>query len=149
MNIQTKYFGEMVVDDSNIIQFPGGVPGFVEEKEFVLLDFPGNSVFQVLQSFKTENLAFIVTIPYHFYREYSFDLDDSIQESLQIETESDVTVFSIVTLANTFEKSTLNLKAPVIINSKSKLGKQYILNNDDYPSKAKIWPTVASGVKGE
>ncbi|MEN1967319.1 flagellar assembly protein FliW [Lentibacillus sp. N15] len=148
MNIQTKYFGEIEVEESKRIQFPAGLPGFLEETEFMLLDLPGNSVFQLLQSLKTPTTAFVVTNPHHFYKEYTVNLDDSIIEALRITNEQDVAILVIVTLASPLEQSTLNLKAPVVINVTSRYGKQYILNTTDYSSKAVITPNAANG-KGE
>src|SRR5699024_12007617 len=82
--------------------------------------------------------AFILTNPYHFYQDYTFELDDSVLESLLIQTKEEVAVFTIVTLKQPFKTSTINLKAPVIINSQKKYGKQLILNNDEYHTKASI-----------
>lgn len=138
MKLETRYLGEIEVDKSNTINFPAGIPGFLNEKEFVLIDLPENPVFQILQSARSEAIAFVVASPFYFYPDYAFDLDANILESLQIERENDVVILVIATLKNPFEKSTLNLKAPLIINSKNKRGKQYILNMDDYPSKAPI-----------
>ncbi|AXI10016.1 flagellar assembly protein FliW [Oceanobacillus sp. 143] len=138
MFIQTKYLGEVEINREKIIQFPSGLPGFGDELEFVLLHLPNNQVFQILQSTTTANVAFIVTNPYLIYGTYEFELDDNMLETLQIKDEKDVTVFSIVTLKDPFATSTLNLKAPIIINTTNKLGKQYILNTDIYQSKASI-----------
>ena len=147
MNIQTKYVGEVEINEKQIIQFPSGLPGFLEEKEFVLLDIPGNPVFQFLQSVKSEELAFVVASPYHFYKDYSFKIDDATIEALQIQSEKDVMVLTIVTLKDPFDSSTINLKAPLIINPNKLFGKQYILNSDEYESKAFIQPTsVRKGV---
>ncbi|MFD1361683.1 flagellar assembly protein FliW [Lentibacillus salinarum] len=149
MRIQTKYLGEMEVDHHKILQFPSGLPGFTNEKQFVLLDMPRNPVFQILQSADTPDIAFVVVNPYHFYQDYVVDLDDSLLVSLSISNEADVIVLAIVTVKKPFDTSTLNLKAPIIINSQNQLGKQYILNTDVYPSKAAITSSVSTAVKGE
>lgn len=149
MIIQTKYLEEMEIADSNLIQFSSGLPGFVDETAFALLNLPGNPVFKVLQSTETPELAFIVTNPYHFYADYVIDLDDNIVENLQIENDEDVVVLAIVTLKDPFERSTMNVKAPIIINSQKQWGKQYILNVGDYPSKAAIASSKSSLAKGE
>ena len=39
MKIQTKYFGELNIDDSTTLRFSDGLFGFEQEKEFVLLSF--------------------------------------------------------------------------------------------------------------
>jgi flagellar assembly factor FliW len=142
MNIKTKYLNEIEIEESKVIQFPSGLPGFAGETEFVLLDLPDNPLFQILQSMKTSGIAFIVTNPYQIYKDYTFRLDESILQSLQIKNEKEVAVLSIVTLKEPFKTSTLNLKAPIIINSNLKQGKQYILTIEDYSSKASIVPVV-------
>ncbi|MUK90801.1 flagellar assembly protein FliW [Ornithinibacillus sp. L9] len=149
MKIETKYLGEVEIEENIIIEFPSGLPGFVDETKFVLLDLPGNPIFQVLQSVRSVNVAFIVTNPYHFYRDYTFELDGNLLEALHIRVEKEVMVLSIITLKEPFHTSTINLKAPVIINQTKMFGKQYILNMEDYPSKASITPTSPSTVKGE
>lgn len=147
MYIQTKYLGELSIKEEQVIHFLDGLPGFPNETRFVLLELPENPFFNILQSIHTKDVAFIVTSPYHFYKTYAFDLSPSIIEKLQIETESDVNVLTIVTLATPFSKSTINLKAPLILNIKKQYGKQYILNETDYPIKAPI--TTLQKVKGE
>lgn len=146
MNIQTKYLGEVEINDAQLIHFPTGIPGFLEEKEFAFLDIPGNPVFQFLQSTKSAQLAFVVTNPYLFYKDYTFELDDPTLDTLHIKSESDVSVLSIVTVKDPFDSSTINLRAPLIINQKKQLGKQYILNMDDYPSKASMKTAAEKGV---
>lgn len=149
ITIDTKYLGKIEIEENQVIQFPSGLPGFIEEEKFVILDIPGNPLFQTLQSMTTSDLAFIVTNPYHFYQDYTFKLDEQILESLTIENEQDVAVLSIVTLKSPFKTSTLNLKAPIIINSTRKQGKQYILNQDDYSTKTPIVSPNTLKVKGE
>lgn len=149
MKLRTKYLGEVEVDHDKVLQFPSGLPGFINEKQFILLEMPGNPVFQVLQSVKTSDIAFIVVNPYHFYQDYVIDLDDSLIQNLDISHEKDVIVLAIVTVKEPFDTSTLNLKAPIIINSQNQRGKQYILNTDAYPSKAAIASSVSTSVKGD
>lgn len=145
LKIQTKYIGEIEVEQEHIIDFQSGLPGFGEEKQFVLLNIPGNSVFQTLQSIKTPDLAFVVTDPYFMHQNYTFKLDQNLITRLKLETEHDVKVLSIVNLKDPVGQSTLNLKAPVIINVRQSIGKQYILNDDTYLTKASIAPPIGKG----
>ncbi|WP_249871316.1 flagellar assembly protein FliW [Oceanobacillus saliphilus] len=145
MNIKTKYLSEVEITENKIIHFPVGLPGFAEETEFVLLDLPENPIFQILQSVKSYEIAFVVTNPYQIYQNYTFELDASLLDSLQISNEKEVAVLSVVTLKNPFKLSTLNLKAPIIINSNLKQGKQYILNTEEYSSTTSIVPAVSEG----
>lgn len=136
--IQTKYLGEVEISEDKIVHFESGIPGFEDEKRFVLLDIDEKIIFQILQSVETKNLAFFVVNPYLLFEDYSIDLNDSIIESLDIREEKDVVVLSIMTLKEPFSESTVNLKAPLIINLKNKRGKQYILQDDTYSMRATI-----------
>jgi len=139
MKIKTSYFGEVKIDEKDIIYFEQGLPGFLEEKEFVLLSFDEPLAFQVLQSVSTETLAFIVVFPFDFKKDYKVDLNDHILEQLKIETEDDVLILSIVTLKDHLNISTANLQAPIIINRHSHLGKQYIMHESSFSTKEKIF----------
>ena len=139
MKIKTSYFGEVKIDEKDIIYLEQGLPGFLEEKEFVLLSFDEPLAFQVLQSVSTETLAFIVVFPFDFKKDYKVDLNDHILEQLKIETEDDVLILSIVTLKDHLNISTANLQAPIIINRHSRLGKQYIMHESSFSTKEKIF----------
>lgn len=138
MQIESSYLGNIVIDEEKIIQFQAGLPGFAEEKEFVILEIPENQLFHILQSIHNPNLAFVITDPYQIYTSYTFELDDYTIENLQITSQEDVAVFTIMTLKESFQKSTINLKAPIVINMKKQLAKQYVLNSDEYSSQAPI-----------
>lgn len=147
---QTKYLGETKIEEDKIIQFPYGLPGFQDERSFALLDLPGNNFFNILQSLTTPKLAFIVTNPYEFNKEYSFDLDDGIIEQLQIEQPTDIIILTIVTVKEPFANSTLNLKAPIIVHAMNKRAKQYILNNDSFKAQTPLTSNVVNHTsKGE
>ncbi|NME05068.1 flagellar assembly protein FliW [Psychrobacillus sp. BL-248-WT-3] len=132
MKIKTAYLGEVEIEKADIIGFEYGIPGFEEEKEFVLLPIEGNITFHALQSVHTEALAFIVTNPYTIVENYSFDLEESMVKALQIKEEQEVAVFTIVSLKETIASSTINLKAPIVLNTTNKKAKQVILNNEEY-----------------
>ncbi|GEM04732.1 flagellar assembly factor FliW [Halolactibacillus miurensis] len=139
MKINTSYFEEVEIDSKEVIYFEQGLPGFLNEKEFVLLSFDEPLAFQVLQSINTGELAFIVVFPFDFNKEYKVDLNDQILEQLKIETEDDVLILSIVTLKDHLNNSTANLQAPIIINRHSHLGKQYIMHQSNYSTKEYIF----------
>ena len=58
MNIQTKYLGEVKINQDKILKFPQGILGFESSQEFIILDIAGNSGVQVLQDLKEASVAF-------------------------------------------------------------------------------------------
>ncbi|WLR55542.1 flagellar assembly protein FliW [Mesobacillus subterraneus] len=137
MKINTKYHGEVEVED--ILTFQKGIPGFVEEKQFSLLPLSDDESYFVLQSVSTPGLAFVLTNPFHFMKEYDFKLEDATVEELNLESEKDVAVYSVLTVQDPFEKTTANLQAPIIINQRNRKAKQVILHDEQYKTKHPIF----------
>lgn len=135
MKLETKYHGEIEISEESIIDFPSGLPGFLDEKRFVLLPFGGDSPFWILQSANTKELAFVITIPFLFFKDYAFDLDGATIEQLEIKSEKDVAVYVILTVEDPFENTTANLLAPIVINQQNNRAKQVILTNTTYKTK--------------
>ncbi|MBT2678860.1 flagellar assembly protein FliW [Bacillus sp. ISL-35] len=137
MKINTMYHGEVEINE--ILTFEKGIPGFVEEKQFALLPLSDDEFYYVLQSVSTPGLAFVLTNPFHFMKEYDFQLEEGAVEELSLESEKDVTVYSILTVQDPFEKTTANLQAPIIINLKNRKAKQVVLHNEQYKTKHPIF----------
>jgi flagellar assembly factor FliW len=136
MEIKTRYFGEIEVNEKEVVQFVQGIPGFKDEQEFVVLPFSEEDTpYSILQSIKTSSLAFVLGNPFVFFPEYEFDLPEGTTELLQIESEQDVAVYVILTVQEPFENTTANLKAPIIINQTGLRGKQVVLNSESYETK--------------
>ena len=140
MKIKTKYFDEIDVDEKDMITFENGIPGFWEETRFVILPFTDDGLFEIMQSVATPELAFVITDPFFFFKDYAFDLDDGVAEQLGIVRPEDVKVSVILTIREPFENTTANLQAPVVINRKNRKAKQVVLNNVPYTTKHPLFP---------
>lgn len=137
MIIQTKYHGELEIDEKKIIHFEEGIPSFEDEKQFIILPLE-DSPFLILQSVKTASLGFVLISPFEYFPDYDAVLPDAAVKKLKIENENEVVVFTILTVHEPFENTTANLRAPIVVNTKAQLGKQVILNNDKYTTKHRI-----------
>ncbi|WP_203363290.1 flagellar assembly protein FliW [Bacillus sp. REN10] len=132
MIIETKYHGQVEINQEDVWTFNQGIPGFADEKQFTLLAFPDNDVFFVLQSTSTPELGFVVTNPFAFFPEYDIQLDEAVVEALQLEKAEEAAVYTILTVKEPFEQTTANLQAPIILNTTNKQAKQVILNDNRY-----------------
>ncbi|KEH88697.1 MULTISPECIES: flagellar assembly protein FliW [Clostridium] len=135
MKLETKCHGIIEYKEEDVIEFKKGIPGFDELKKFVNFPIEDNEVFSVLHSIENSEIGFIVTSPFSIIKDYEIDIDDSVIERLRIENEKDVLVLNTVTLHSKLENITVNLCAPIVINIKTKLGEQIILNNGKYQIK--------------
>ncbi|NLO39459.1 MAG: flagellar assembly protein FliW [Ruminiclostridium sp.] len=139
MQLQTRNFGEITVNESDVIVFPSGLPGFEEMKKFTLLGKQDTgAVFFWLQSIDEPNLSFVVTDPFAIHPEYFVDVDDSETQELQISDAEDLLTLAIVTVPENVKNTTVNLKAPVLINLHNNKGKQIIMKNETFPVKYNI-----------
>lgn len=139
MKIVTKYHGELEINSDEILNFEKAIPGFPDENEFILIPLSDDKTFYVMQSVINGQLAFVLSNPFNFFKEYDFKLEDSVVDELMLVDEKDVIVYSILTVQDPFEKTTANLQAPVIINTKNRKAKQVILHNEKYSSKHPIF----------
>jgi flagellar assembly factor FliW len=134
MKLHTKFEEIIEIKESDILNFEQGLPGFEEEKQFVLIPMEGTP-FSILQSVATTEIAFVTADPFVFFKDYDFELSTSVQEQLQIEKSTDVFVQVILTVSEPFEKSTANLQAPIVINQQNNTGKQVVLIDGNYKSR--------------
>lgn len=117
------------------IIFEKGLPGFEDYKNFKISEVKDNQSFKIINSTKEENIGFIAISPFDIKKDYEIELDEETLKLLKIETHEDVLILNLVTLGKTLADSTVNLKAPIIINIKNNKGKQLILQNDIYKIK--------------
>lgn len=149
MLINTIHFGEIEVDESNVIHFEDGLPGFEDVKKFVLLDtLEPDDTFKVLQAVEQPHPAFAVVNPFDVKSDYEVTIDDSTRISLGISDSNDVAICSVVSIPEKITRMTANLMAPIVINTVTKMGRQMIMNNSGYTTKHYILDEVlTSGLK--
>ncbi|WP_445487935.1 flagellar assembly protein FliW [Niallia sp. 03133] len=149
MHIQTKYHGEVEINQEEILSFKKGIPGFPDEKQFIILPLSDDGEFAAMQSIQTTTLAFVIANPFSFEPTYDIEIENYVIEALEIKDEKDLAVYSILTVQDPFEKTTANFQAPVIINIKNKHAMQVILNNSNYETKHPIFTNkMPVGSKG-
>ena len=117
------------------ILFKKGLPGFENYKTFIIGEVEGNSKLKLINSTENEHIGFIAISPFDIKKDYEIKLDGETLKFLEIESPKDVILLNIITLGKTLEKSTVNLKAPLVINIRNNKGKQLILQDDKYAIK--------------
>jgi len=128
-------FGVIEFDLNQALTFPKGIPGFAGYNSFGLAMIPSEtqSSFMLLQALEPDDLSFIV-LPY----EPSAGLIDAkdIEAALQSlnVTAENCAIMLIATFrrtGNSFETS-VNMRAPIFIDTASRQAWQYIMPNDRY-----------------
>ena len=142
--IYTSRFGELEVDEKKIVYFKDGIPAFETEHEFVILPYEEESPYYFMQSLNTPDLAFLLTIPFLFFNDYSFEIDDATVNELGIKNQDDVFYYSMVTIPNgSIRYMTANLLAPIVLNGENMQAKQVVLEQSTYTTKHRLFPDSA------
>ncbi len=132
VNLSTNNFGNLRIEKENIITFEQGLLGFEELKQFAIIAVEECLPFEWLVSVEDPLVAFPILNPTLFFSDYKPSLSKDDLVLLNIKKEKDVEMFCIVTLGKKPEDVTLNLKGPILINMKNKMGKQVVLTEDYY-----------------
>ena len=149
VKIKTRPFGEIELEERQIIDFPDGIPGFDYVRKFVLLDtMDENSPLKWLQSYDEPDLAFVIIRPIDFMREYELAVSMSDLEAVGAEGAEKLLVFAIVTIPTNPSDMTANLQGPVIINPEKRLGRQVISLSDKYGVKHRILDEMKKAAEG-
>ena len=139
--VNTLRFGEIEIDEEKIVHFEVGIPAFEEEHEFVIIPYDEESPYVFLQSLATPDLAFLMTMPFVFFPEYEFELDDESQAKLGIEKQEEMLIYSLLTIpGGKVSDMTANLMAPVVINTTNMQARQIVLDKSRYTTKHRLFP---------
>ena len=147
MQVTTKPFGTIEVDERQKIHFPFGILGFEQLKWYVLLD-ASQAPFYWLQSMDDPGVAFVMIDPLVFRPDYRLEVVKEELEEIGVKEDDDILLFAIVTIPENQELMSANLQGPVVINRGAKVGRQLISLNPNWKVKHFILEELAQ-VKDE
>lgn len=135
MNIKTGRFGQLAVLEEDKITIPQGILGFPDLRNYCLVDPGDDTLILWLQSLDDPQIAFPVLEPKIFKPDYAARLSSNELRELKLDTINHSAVFSILTIPENITQMTANLKAPVVLNLKQQVGKQVVLQENEYAIK--------------
>ena len=143
--VYTSRFGEIEVDEKKIVHFRNGIPAFEDEHEFIILPYEEESPYYFMQSLRSPDLAFVLTIPFLFFPEYTFEVEEDTVQELGITNSSQVFYYTMITIpGGRIRDMTSNLVAPIVINSDNMQAKQVVLEKSNYTTKHRLFPESAT-----
>lgn len=139
MKVKTTRFGELEVNSDDIVTFAEGLLGFENLKKYFVVD-PGDSTLILwLQSIEDEKVAFPIIEPKIFKPDYIAKLLPADLNGLELESLSTAKLYSILTIPSNVTEMSANLKAPIVINSAKKVGKQIVLQDSKLSVKHEMY----------
>lgn len=149
MNVTTKVFGEITIDDDRIITFPKGIVGFPQLTDFALLHDSerGSDSIHWLQSIQEPGFAMPVMDPLIVCPDYNPEVDDELLKHLGELDPEELLVLVTVTVPKDLTKMSVNLKGPIVINAVEKTATQVIVEGDTYQVKFPIYDILNENKK--
>ncbi len=148
MEIKTRLFGDVVIDDDKMIHFPGGIVGFSDLKDFALIhdtEQGDNGGIRWMQSVQEPNFAMPVIDPLCVKTDYNPEVDDELVGAIGDLVPDETLVLVTITVPSDLTKMTVNLKAPFIINVANRKACQVIV--DDYEVKFPVYDILQQAKK--
>jgi flagellar assembly factor FliW len=142
---QTRNFGKLEYREDSVLHFPAGLPGFDEERSFVLVEQPATKPLAFVQSLSRADLCFIALPVLAVDPRYrtSIASEDLQILGLQVDCQpsigEDVLCLAIVS-APKDGPATVNLLAPVIVNLKTRVSLQAIQIDAPYSHQHPLFP---------
>jgi flagellar assembly factor FliW len=128
-------FGEIELPNSEILTMPEGLLGFGHLNRYAILKDPDEEPFIWLQSVDESDLSFVVVDPFMFFPGYEIQVKTNELSAIKLDDLYKATVLAIVTVPEDPMNLTANLRGPLVVNTNSKLAKQFVLIDDRYHTK--------------
>lgn len=130
--VEFPRFGSCTFLETDIIRFPWGIPGFPNLRRWLALNVNEQNTFVWLQSLDDVNVSLPTLDPYFVFEDYDPKLPGYAVAALEIEAPSDFTILCVVVVTENAEEMTMNLFAPIVINLRTQMGRQVVLENSGF-----------------
>src|SRR5688572_6086599 len=135
MDIETTRFGSLSVEEERVMTFPNGLLGFPNHTRYALIQTGEENYFFWLQSVDEPNLAFVVTDPTIFFKDYEVPVREETQQELMLGAHDAGFVQVFVICNKVGEWLTGNLLGPIVVNASNRLAQQVVLTEKKWTTR--------------
>jgi flagellar assembly factor FliW len=131
-------FGDFAFCESDVIEFPWGIPGYRNHRRWLVLSLDTQPNFVWLQSLVELSVAIPASSPWAVFEHYDPVMPLHAFAALEIEHADEFTYLCTVTIGPGAREMTMNLAAPIVINLHTRKALQVVLSSGKYSSRAEI-----------
>jgi flagellar assembly factor FliW len=125
-------FGTFTINLHDVVHFADGLPGFEQNRRFVLLSSPELAPLHVLHHVDGPAASFLAVDPRIVLRDYRTVLSATDRIRLGAGDDASLLWLALVTM-DAGQGPSVNLRAPIVINPARMLGFQVMPHNSLYP----------------
>lgn len=141
ISVETRNFGSVEVRSDQIITLDPGLLGFTQFHRYVIIEHHQEAPFLWLQCLDKADLAFVAIDPRFLLSDYHPGPLAQILRDMGVESPGDIKVLVILTIPpGKPQDMTANLMGPVVINLKTRQGRQLIVDDPNFSHKHRVMP---------
>jgi flagellar assembly factor FliW len=141
-------FGPCSYRESEVLLFPWGLPGFSSLRRFIALNLAGQERFVWLQSLDDPAIALPTADPWQIFDDYAPQLPPYATSSLDLQRPEEFVTLCVVVVSPGAAEMTMNLLAPVVVNLRTRVGRQVTLEAGGYSVQTPIPRKAAAATAG-
>lgn len=150
MEVNTRIFGMIDIEEDKLIHFVNGIVGFPELTTFALIhDNEKEGGVQWLQSMQEPQFAIPVMNPLDILADYNPKVEDELLKPIGGLDPENMLVLVTVAVPSDLTKMTVNLRGPIVINANNRKACQVITEGEEYQVKFPIYDILKSRKAGE
>ena len=142
MRIESGRIGTVDINEDSLIHFPSGLVGLANQKRFVVLEFDREVPLGWMQSIDDPEFGLPVAEPGIFVQDYRVEIPRSDVAELSLDKEEDAVMLIVTTIHTGGVMVTGNLRAPLVVNAATRLGRQVVLERPDLDLRALVDPVA-------
>jgi flagellar assembly factor FliW len=121
-----------------VLEFVAPMPGFAEQRRFVLVRVGEEGMLFALTSVELPGLRFLVVPPAPFFPEYEPEIDDEALAALGPNEVDDLLVLLVINTGDAPNEASANLMAPIVLSQQTRRAVQLVLTGSGLPVRAPL-----------
>ncbi|MBT8228029.1 MAG: flagellar assembly protein FliW [Dactylosporangium sp.] len=110
-----------------VIEFVAPMPGFPDNRRFMLVRVDDDGLLYAMTSLDTRGLRFLVAPPAPFFPSYAPEIDDETLGALGTAEATDLLVLLVIAAGTSARDATANLMAPIVFDQTTRRATQLVL----------------------
>jgi flagellar assembly factor FliW len=131
ITVDLPRFGSCTYKEADVFVFPWGLPGFEEFRTFIVVQLETQDQILWLQSLDDLSIALPLGNPWIFFPDYDPTMPGFARLSLDLQNPEDFTLLAVM-VGTDGGPTFMNLMAPIVVNLKTRIGRQVPLETSRY-----------------
>ena len=129
---QSSVLGECLLENSAQLRFPDGLVGCPAWRDFAVRAKPEHAPILELECLSEPGISLLAVAPQSVTKEYAFEVGDAERRSLELDPDEQPAVLVLLVVRGKPPRVTANLAGPLIVNARAMLGRQLVLDGEQY-----------------